>query len=59
MAYGLQKTWLDKFQKSPAWKDPCFWSWKMSLLVIWKILGLFINTLTADGKYSLFNRDNI
>ena len=23
-----------------------------------KILGLFVNTLTADDKYSLVNRDN-
>ena len=23
-----------------------------------KILGLFVNTLTADDKYSLANRDN-
>ena len=32
---------------------------KKSLLVIWKISRLFINTLSADGKYSLFNRDNL
>ena len=24
-----------------------------------KILRLFVNTLTADDKYSLFNRDNL
>ena len=29
---------------------------KMSLLVIRECLGLFVNTLTADGKYSLCNR---
>ena len=34
-------------------------SWKKSLLVICKILTLFVNTLTADGKYSLINRDNL
>ena len=34
-------------------------SWKKSLLVICKILRLFVNTLTADGKYSLLNRDNL
>ena len=34
-------------------------SFRMSLLVICKILGLFVNTLTTDGKYSLFNRDNL
>ena len=34
-------------------------SYKKSLLVIRKILGLFVNTLTADDKYSLVNRDNL
>ena len=34
-------------------------SHKMSLLVICEILGLFVNTLTADDKYSLFNRENL
>ena len=32
---------------------------KKSLLVICKISRLFPNTLNADGKYSLFNRDNL
>ena len=27
--------------------------------MIRKILGLFVNTLTADDKYSLVNRDNL
>ena len=31
----------------------------MSLLVIWEILGLFVKTLTADGKCSLRNRNNL
>ena len=31
----------------------------MSLLVIHKILWLFVNTLSDDDKYSLFNRDNL
>ena len=26
---------------------------------MWKILRLFVNTLTADDKYSLLNRDNL
>ena len=30
-----------------------------SLLVISKILRLFVNTLTADDKYSVFNRENL
>ena len=25
--------------------------WKMSPLVLHKMLGVFVNTLTADGKY--------
>ena len=32
---------------------------KKSLLVTCKISRLFPNTLNADGKYSLLNRDNI
>ena len=32
---------------------------KKRLLVIWKISRLFPNTLSADGKYSFFNRDNL
>ena len=32
-------------------------SWKNSLFVICKILGLFLNILTADGKYSVLNRE--
>ena len=32
---------------------------KKSLLVICKIPRLFHNTLSGDGKYSLFNRDNL
>ena len=27
--------------------------------MIFKILGLFVNTLTADDKYYLLNRDNL
>ena len=34
-------------------------SYKKYLLVICKISRLFINTLSADGEYSLFNRDNL
>ena len=34
-------------------------SWKKSVLVICKILGLFANTLTADDKYSLLNKNNL
>ena len=31
----------------------------MSLLVISKSLGLFANTLTADGKYSVCKSENL
>ena len=31
----------------------------MSLLVICEISKLFVNTLTADGKYSLHNSNNL
>ena len=34
-------------------------SYKKSLLVICKISTLFPNTLIADGKYSLLDRDNL
>ena len=34
-------------------------SWKESLLVIWKLLALFVNTLTANDKYSLLIKDNL
>ena len=33
-------------------------SWKKSALVWSEILRLFVNTLTADNKYSLCNMDN-
>ena len=33
-------------------------SYKKSLLLIFKISRLFSNTLSAGGKYSIFNRDN-
>ena len=31
----------------------------MSLLVISGILGLFVNTFTANDKYSLRNKENL
>ena len=34
-------------------------SWKTSLLVICKILGLFVNPLTANDKHSLLKRSNL
>ena len=34
-------------------------SWKKVILVLYKIIRLFVNTLTANEKYSLVNRDNL
>ena len=34
-------------------------SWIKSVLVICKTLGLFVNTLTGDEKYSLLTMDNL
>ena len=33
--------------------------WKKSLLLIFKVLTLFLNSLTGRHKYSLCNRDNL
>ena len=41
---------------------PALWQrliWKTSPLVICEVLTLFVNTLTADNKYSLCNRENL
>ena len=32
---------------------------KKSLLLTWKILGLLVNTLSAEEKYPVLNRDNL
>ena len=34
-------------------------SWKKCVLVVCKILGLFVNILTADDMYCLLNRGNL
>ena len=34
-------------------------SWKTSLLLTCQILGLLVNTLSANEKYSVLNRDNL
>ena len=34
-------------------------SWKKSLLLRWKTLGLLVNTLAADEKHPVLNRDNL
>ena len=41
---------------------PSFWEkliWKMSPLVLGKILGVFVNTLTAEGKYPVEDWENL
>ena len=38
---------------------PIKFSLQMSLLVIYKILGLLVNTLATDGKSTLINMDNL
>ena len=61
--HGKRSQTLLKFE----WKhlSHIYWSlwrqltWKKPLLVICKISRLFPNTLNADGKYSLLNRDNL
>ena len=35
-----------------------YFGWIKSLLVLWKILILFVLSLSVSGKYSLLNRDN-
>ena len=32
--------------------------WKKSLVAIYRVVGLFVNALTADEKNYLLNRDN-
>ena len=34
-------------------------SWKKSLLLTCQILGLLVNTLAANEKYPVLNRDNL
>ena len=34
-------------------------SFKKSLLMLWKIWRLFVNTLNADDKYCIFKRENL
>ena len=41
------------------WSLPSQINWKMSLLLTCQILGLLVNTLPADEKYPVLNRDNL
>ena len=40
------------------WSLPSQWSWKKSLFLTWKSLGLFVNTLATDEMHPVLNRDN-
>ena len=41
------------------WSLPSQLSWKKSLFLTCQILGLLLNTLAADEKYPVLNRDNL
>ena len=41
------------------WSLPSQMSWKKSLLLRWKTLGLLVNTLAANEKYPVLNKDNL
>ena len=41
------------------WSIPSQLSWKKSLFLTCQILGLLVNTLTADERYPVLNRDNL
>ena len=41
------------------WSLPNQFRWKTSLLLTCQILGLLVNTLAADEKYPVPNRDNL
>ena len=41
------------------WSFPIQLSWKKALLLTCNILVLLVNTLTADEKYFILNRDNL
>ena len=54
----LMKSELQHFQHIywSMWRQ---FSWEKFLLVIWKMFGLFVNTLTAGHKFSLLNKDRL
>ena len=66
-SFGKQHGKRDQILLKFPWQHLCdiYWSlwtqlcYKKSLLVICKISRLFPNRLSADGKYSLLNRDNL
>ena len=61
--HGKRGKTLLKFEQEHfyhiSWSPRKKFSWKTSFLGIFKVLGLFVNTLTADDKYSLLNRNNL
>ena len=52
----LKSAWQHFHHNSSLWRKL---SWKRSLLVICEVLGIFVNTLTADDKYSHCNSENL
>ena len=61
--HGKRPQTLFKFSRRPLYDS--YWSLRMilslknSLLLICKMWWLFVNTFTANGKYSHVNRDNL
>ena len=47
------------FDKQHGKRAPSKLIWKKSLLLTCKILGLLYNTLAADEKYPVLNRENL
>ena len=41
------------------WSLPSQLRWKMSLLLTYQIFWLLVNTLAADEKYPILNRENL
>ena len=70
--YKLSQTWLEHSLKSAVWKHPLtvnmlegflitlrIINLKISPLLIYEILGVFVNTSTVDDKYPVPNCDNL
>ena len=41
------------------WSLPRKSSWKKSVLLTWQVLELLLNSLDADGKYHVLNKNNL
>ena len=61
MVNGPEHFWNQKGRTFPIFVGPCKGNLveKMSVLMIYKILGLLVNPLIADDKYFLSNRDTL